>query len=134
MQSGKKKQLFNEINITPLTDIFLVLLIIMMVVAPMLDTTGLKLAVPSDAPATEKSTEPKLITIKISKSGGYQVNNQRVSAIELSAKLNALKRDFPDGVAIKSSPDASHSVLTLAMDSAQKAGIRKVSVMLDSGT
>ena len=37
---------FNEINITPLTDIFLVLLIIMMVIAPILDQQGLSLAVP----------------------------------------------------------------------------------------
>ena len=37
---------FNEINITPLTDIFLVLLIIMMVIAPLLDQQGLNLAVP----------------------------------------------------------------------------------------
>ena len=36
MQTAKRKQIFNEINITPLTDIFLVLLIIMMVVAPMM--------------------------------------------------------------------------------------------------
>ena len=37
---------FNEINITPLTDIFLVLLIIMMVIAPLLDQQGLNLKVP----------------------------------------------------------------------------------------
>ena len=37
---------FNEINITPLTDIFLVLLIIMMVIAPLLDQQGLNLTVP----------------------------------------------------------------------------------------
>ena len=42
----KKRETFNEINITPLTDIFLVLLIIMMVIAPMLDTQGLSLEVP----------------------------------------------------------------------------------------
>ena len=41
-----KRQTFNEINITPLTDIFLVLLIIMMVVAPILDQQGLKLTIP----------------------------------------------------------------------------------------
>ena len=41
-----KRQTFNEINITPLTDIFLVLLIIMMVIAPMLDQQGLNLAIP----------------------------------------------------------------------------------------
>ena len=41
-----KRQTFNEINITPLTDIFLVLLIIMMVIAPILDQQGLSLAIP----------------------------------------------------------------------------------------
>ena len=41
-----KRQTFNEINITPLTDIFLVLLILMMVIAPILDQQGLSLAVP----------------------------------------------------------------------------------------
>ena len=44
--SKGKEALFTEINITPLTDIFLVLLIIMMVIAPLLDQQGLNLAVP----------------------------------------------------------------------------------------
>ena len=42
-----ERKTFNEINITPLTDIFLVLLIIMMVIAPLLDQQGLNLAVPN---------------------------------------------------------------------------------------
>ena len=41
-----RRQTFNDINITPLTDIFLVLLILMMVIAPILDQQGLTLAVP----------------------------------------------------------------------------------------
>ena len=47
---------FNEINITPLTDIFLVLLIIMMVIAPMMDQQGLKLVVPQ---AVKEQTQNK---------------------------------------------------------------------------
>ena len=43
---SRNRDTFNEINITPLTDIFLVLLIIMMVIAPMLDQQGLNLTVP----------------------------------------------------------------------------------------
>ena len=39
--AGNKRDTFNEINITPLTDIFLVLLIIMMVIAPLLDNQAL---------------------------------------------------------------------------------------------
>ena len=44
--ASNKRDCFNEINITPLTDIFLVLLIIMMVIAPLLDNQGLNLTVP----------------------------------------------------------------------------------------
>ena len=44
--SVKRRKEFSDINITPLTDIFLVLLIIMMVVAPLLDQQGLNLVVP----------------------------------------------------------------------------------------
>ena len=46
MSTNKKGKMFTEINITPLTDIFLVLLIIMMVIAPLLDQQGLNLTVP----------------------------------------------------------------------------------------
>lgn len=42
------RETFNEINITPLTDIFLVLLIIMMVIAPLLDQQGISLTVPEN--------------------------------------------------------------------------------------
>ena len=45
---SRERNTFNEINITPLTDIFLVLLIIMMVIAPLLDQQGLNLAVPNN--------------------------------------------------------------------------------------
>ena len=44
----RERDTFNEINITPLTDIFLVLLIIMMVIAPLLDQQGLNLTVPEN--------------------------------------------------------------------------------------
>jgi biopolymer transport protein ExbD/biopolymer transport protein TolR len=126
---GTRKALFNEINITPLTDIFLVLLIIMMVVAPMLDTTGLKVAVPSIGPSAETKTEPKTTQLMISASGEYTIQGERISGITLVSKLQLLKATAPDGVIIKTNPNASHSALTLAMDAAQSAGITKVAVV-----
>ena len=57
--SSRQRDCFNEINITPLTDIFLVLLIIMMVIAPLLDEQGLNLTVPENV-AAEKVKESKI--------------------------------------------------------------------------
>lgn len=128
MRGAHRKQLFNEINITPLTDIFLVLLIIMMVVAPMLDTKGLKVAVPSVGPSQDTKDEPKTINLGISASGEYTIDGATVSPLTLSNKFRELKAEKPDGVIIKTDPDARHEVLTYAMDAAQSAGIIKVAV------
>jgi len=123
-----QKTLFNEINITPLTDIFLVLLIIMMVVAPMLDYPGLKLAVPSIGPDVDTKTEPKTLTVAINAHDGFSIDNQEVSPTQLSLKIRELKKNFPDGMLIEADPKASHNALTQAMDAAQQAGVTSLAV------
>jgi biopolymer transport protein ExbD len=131
MRGGNRKQVFNEINITPLTDIFLVLLIIMMVVAPMLDTKGLKVAVPSTGPSPETKEEPKTIQLSIDASGQYAIAGATVSPMALITKFKELKGDKPDGLIISTNPEATHEALTRAMDAAQTAGITKVAVTAD---
>ncbi len=131
MRAAGRKQVFNEINITPLTDIFLVLLIIMMVVAPMLDSKGLKVAVPSVGPSEESKEEPKTIQLAIDASGQYSIEGTGVSPIALVTKFKELKSAKPDGLIIKTNPDATHESLTAAMDAAQTAGITKVAVTSD---
>jgi biopolymer transport protein ExbD len=128
MKAAGRKQVFNEINITPLTDIFLVLLIIMMVVAPMLDSSGLKLSVPSVGPSADQKEEPKVIRLAITPQGTYQVDSQPVDNFTLVNRLRSLAIQKPEGVIIEASPEASHEALTTAMDAAQTAGITKVAV------
>ena len=69
------KKTFNEINITPLTDIFLVLLIIMMVVAPMLDQQGIGLTVPENVEQTKMDKESKTSIIHIVLGPGVELNS-----------------------------------------------------------
>jgi biopolymer transport protein ExbD len=129
MKTGSKRHSFNEINITPLTDIFLVLLIIMMVVAPMLDSSGLKLAVPSAGPSADAKEQPKTINLAIAANDTLTIDDKPVDAGNLP---NVLRQQFaahPDGVLISSDPKASHKTLTLALDAAQSAGINKVAVV-----
>ena len=60
-----KRQTFNDINITPLTDIFLVLLILMMVIAPILDQQGLSLAVPEYVEENQQNKDAKILTVQV---------------------------------------------------------------------
>ncbi len=128
MNAGKRKQLFNEINITPLTDIFLVLLIIMMVVAPMLQYPGLKLAVPSVGPSADTKEQPKTVQIHIDAHDRFSIDQKEVSSLMLGNAIRELKSTKPDGVVIDVDPNATHNAMTHAMDAAQTAGVEKVAV------
>lgn len=77
------KKTFNEINITPLTDIFLVLLIIMMVVAPMLDQQGIGLTVPENVEQTKMDKESKILTVTVTSNNKYYIHNVEVPADNL---------------------------------------------------
>ena len=125
-------RVFNEINITPLTDIFLVLLIIMMVVAPMLDYPGIKLAVPSMGPDESTTQEPKTITVRIAASGDAELvqegQAQAITPMLLPNRLRDLKATAPDGLVIQVDPSATHEALTRVMDAGQQAGLEKIAV------
>ncbi len=125
-----RNAIFSEINITPLTDIFLVLLIIMMVVAPMLDYPGLKLAVPTIGPDVDTKEEPKTVGVVIDASDRFTVNERPVGNLrELVGTIRDLSRENPEGVVIKAHPQASHNAMTQVMDAAQRAGVTKMAVM-----
>ncbi|MFN5539602.1 MAG: ExbD/TolR family protein [Candidatus Melainabacteria bacterium] len=78
---GRQRQNFSEINITPLTDVFLVLLVIMFLIAPLLDNqAALKVDPPSAQSASTKETPPqKSILVEITKEGVIAVNSQTVA-------------------------------------------------------
>lgn len=127
MKANHRKQ-FNDINITPLTDIFLVLLIMMMVIAPMLDAQGLKMSVPTVGESTETDQEPKTLQVVISESGTYTINDQPVEAAQLKQVIREQKAQYPDGVVIETHPKTTHGAMVAAMDAARGAGVEKLAV------
>ena len=86
---GRERDTFNEINITPLTDIFLVLLIIMMVIAPLLDQQGLNLTVPENVAEEQVQKDTKILTVDVSSDNRYFINGEEISAESLESTLKA---------------------------------------------
>lgn len=122
------RKTFNEINITPLTDIFLVLLIIMMVVAPLLDQQGISLSVPENVEAEQIEKEPMILTVYVTKSDKYFINNEEVAGDSLGDVLAQEVKNYPDGMLIKADGDSSHGALVKVMDKARYAGVKAISV------
>jgi len=125
----KQRQMFNEINITPLTDIFLVLLIIMMVIAPLLDQQGLKLMVPNEQETKEQPKESKVITVDVSPKGEYSMDGKPVTSDNLLFAIQEAAKIKKEGLLIQPSGDASHGDVVKVMDAGRNAGIASISVI-----
>ena len=119
---------FNEINITPLTDIFLVLLIIMMVIAPMLDQQGLNLAVPEVVDAKQVKQDSKIMSIVITSSNEFLYGNQTIQAADLEKFFAENSKKYPDGLLIQAEDNSEHGAIVKAMDSARNVGITSISL------
>ena len=119
---------FNEINITPLTDIFLVLLIIMMVIAPMLDQQGLNLAVPEVVNQEDIVKDNKIMNFVVTNDNKYLFNNVEIAPADLEKTVADNVKDYPDGLLIQVDDDAEHGAVVKLMDSARNVGVTSISL------
>ena len=120
---------FNEINITPLTDIFLVLLIIMMVIAPLLDQQGLNLTVPEMVSQEQiKDNNSKILSVTVTSDDKYYVDGKEVIDTDLEKTLKSLTKDYPDGMMIETDGTSSHGAGVKLMDNARNSGFTSISI------
>ena len=119
---------FNEINITPLTDIFLVLLIIMMVIAPLLDQQGLNLAVPEVVNQEQITKDAKIMNFSVTNDNKYLFEGQEIAAADLEYTVSAHVKDYPDGLLIQVDDNADHGTVVKLMDSARNVGVTSISL------
>jgi biopolymer transport protein ExbD/biopolymer transport protein TolR len=124
------RETFNEINITPLTDIFLVLLIIMMVIAPLLDQQGISLTVPENVEASQikNDKDPQILTIVVTQNDKYFIHNEEVSPDLLGTVLSKEIKNYPDGLLIETDGEATHGAIVKLMDKARYAGVKAISL------
>ena len=123
-----KKALFTEINITPLTDIFLVLLIIMMVVAPTFQSVDNNITIPEVN--SGNSIEQGKIVVSVTKDGVIYVDSKKSSEETLVADLEAVKPvdEKNAEIVVKADEKAKSSIIMTIMDAAQDAQYKKLIV------
>lgn len=128
MKTNKGKEaLFTEINITPLTDIFLVLLIIMMVVAPTFQSNDTSITIPEINSGV--SIEQKNATVAVTKDGEMYLNGNPVNEDTLVQELVTLKEQLetPELV-VKADEKVKSAKIMEIMNSAQDAEYKKLIV------
>ena len=124
MTSGASGALQSDINVTPMIDVLLVLLIIFMITQP-LSRMALDVQVPPpDTPLTNK-TPPSQIVLELFDDGGYAINGQPVPKDQLDTQIHAIYDARPAKLLfIKSGPNRVYQDVVDAMDVARGAGVQ----------
>ena len=125
---ARQRKTFNEINITPLTDIFLVLLIIMMVIAPLLDQQGLNLAVPNMIEVQDEIKDSKLVKVVVTNEDKYTLNDEEILVSQVGNVIAEQAKENPDGLLIITQENATHGAVVKLMDEARNNGVTNISI------
>jgi biopolymer transport protein ExbD len=133
MSMGAVGDEFADINVTPLTDVFLVLLVIMILIAPLIDKSDLKIKPPASQNA-KKADESKGISIDIDKEGQMAINNTYVDPKDPAA-VKARIEEFVKKLGNKDIPctvnadgDSKEKLVVEVMTAAAEAGIHRMRV------
>jgi biopolymer transport protein ExbD len=127
---GRKIRSFNDINITPLTDIFLVLLIIMMVMAPMFQDSNKDIKIP--VLKNGHPLEEQTVTVEVTKDGKIMLSGKAYTLDTLTAALKPYTRDNKDmTLTLRADADAQGDPVMNVFDAAAQAGFKKLVVAGD---
>jgi biopolymer transport protein TolR len=128
--SGNNRRSFSEINVTPLVDVMLVLLIIFMVTAPMLQQ-GIKVNLPQARAQSLKSEEEKLM-ITITKDERIYINKNPYTLDELGKTLKALQAYKKNRqVFLKADKDVPYGFVVRVMSEIKAAGIQELGMVTE---
>ena len=125
--NSKKGQIFNEINITPLTDIFLVLLIIMMFVAPMFQSSNEKITMPEINSGVSIEEDSNNVTLSITKDNHYYLNSKQITKDSITNELLAIVDKIEDKkIIVKADTAVKSREITDVVKAAQDSGFEKL--------
>ena len=132
MDVGKKAGGLNaEINITPLADVMLVLLIIVMLIAPLLQQ-GVDLLLPEAANTSDKPENDSQTVLAVTADGRFFLDNVQVSEQDMLREVEtAISNKLERIILIKADQDAQYSDVMSVLDRLQRAGIEDIGLITE---
>ena len=128
---GSKGLFMSDINVTPLVDVMLVLLIIFMVTAPMM-MQGVSVSLPQ---TTSKSlpAEKEHLIITIDRSQQIYINDYKVALDALQAKLKKIYEGHPDQkVYLRADKSVPYGVVVRVMSEVKNTGVEKLGMVTET--
>jgi biopolymer transport protein TolR len=128
---GAKGGVKSDINVTPLVDVMLVLLIIMMLVAPLLQQ-GVSVKLPIAANTVDKPETQGQTVIAIGKNKELYINAKPVREGELATRVNEIIENQKEKIVlIKADEEVEYGAVMSAMDQLRQAGIEDIGLVTE---
>jgi biopolymer transport protein TolR len=125
---GRKKAIMSEINITPMVDVMLVLLIIFMVAAPMM-TAGVPIDLPNSA-AAAMPNQADPVTVGVTPEGAIFIDETPVAETELVAQLNTMGvNGAEDRIFLRGDTSANYGAVMRVMGLLSAGGFSKIGLI-----
>ncbi len=120
----------SEINVTPMVDVMLVLLIIFMVTAPLM-ATGIKVNLPdSNVSQLENKKEDEPIQVLVDKEGSLYIQNSKIEVVNLATKLREVTKENVNAhIYVRADKDASYGNVIRAISLVNEAGFTRVGLV-----
>ncbi|MDB4936265.1 MAG: tolR4 [Labilithrix sp.] len=126
---GKKNRATPQMNVTPLVDVVLVLLIIFMVVTPLL-SKQFWLQLPKQESNAEPPSENKSVVLTVKKDGALAINGVDLAKAELRDKVSRVMAARADKVVyFDAADDAPYAITVEAMDLARQGGAKTIAIL-----
>ncbi|HVR69300.1 MAG TPA: biopolymer transporter ExbD [Vicinamibacteria bacterium] len=122
-----------DINVTPMADIMIVLLIIFMVITPMLQK-GVDVRLPIASNTAERKDEPKTITVAIKRDSTTYVNGIVVGKPEMVPQVKERLDEAPEGskmVFLKADSELPYAEVMKVMDDLREAGVEEIALIAE---
>ena len=124
----RKRTTMSEINVTPMVDVMLVLLVIFMVTAPLMQQ-GMDINLP-EAKGKDMPPEERL-TVTVSKGGKVFLNKEQLTPSELKTKLQAIGKTKSPDVFLRADKDVPYGLVVKVMSAIKEAGIEKLGMITE---
>jgi biopolymer transport protein TolR len=132
-EPGQRGQFVSQINVTPLVDVMLVLLVIFMVTAPIIQQ-GVQVNLPKVKAAALPGKEEQFV-VSITRNNEIYLNDSKLNADELTDKLAAISRERPDReVFIRADDQVPYGEVIRTMAAIKAAGIENVGMVTEMPT
>ena len=127
---SRKNNPISDINVTPLVDVMLVLLIVFMVTAPLL-TVGVPIELPKTS-AKQMTDDNEPLTITIDKNSKIYIQEMEIDFDDLTEKLDAIgQSNFDQKIYINGDKDISYEVLMKVMAKISSSGYTSIGLVTD---